>query len=142
MLQRGLINRGAEPQLIAAAIGAYHKNEYHRRVVGLPPPESQTFLGVIMRGTAPSFYKITIPKELWLAVMTGRYPQQTTVVRKVTSPFPDVRVALGREGMVSLENRRVTLKCFEGLKKILVCLSLQLLLLPVLICTTEGRDFT
>ena len=72
-----------------------------------------------MVGTAPTFYKITITRELALAVEGGEYPERATIVRKFVPPVPDLP-NYPAQGMVPLENRRIILKCYDAFKKFVV----------------------
>ncbi|KAJ7934935.1 hypothetical protein B0H13DRAFT_2477568 [Mycena leptocephala] len=47
-----------EPLLIAAAIAAHYENNRRRRTLGLSTVTAKVFAGIIMIGTAPTFYQI------------------------------------------------------------------------------------
>ncbi|KAJ7877296.1 hypothetical protein B0H13DRAFT_1631822 [Mycena leptocephala] len=58
----------AEPQLIAEAIAAHYENNRRRRVPMLPTMATKVFAGIIMTGTATTFYKIPVSNTLLEAV--------------------------------------------------------------------------
>ncbi|KAJ7851442.1 hypothetical protein B0H14DRAFT_3661335 [Mycena olivaceomarginata] len=70
------------------------------------PVTSKVFAGIVMFGTAPTFYKIPISSELVTAIGRAQYPPNATIVSKLVPPVPDLYGYL-KEGMVPLENRRV-----------------------------------
>ncbi|KAF6754861.1 hypothetical protein DFP72DRAFT_1009088 [Ephemerocybe angulata] len=108
-----------EPQLIAAALAAFHQNNKIRQDTGTPPLQSQTFPGITMVGTAATFYKITITSELALAVAGGVYPENETIVREFVPPVSEPLDYVA-QGMFYLENRRLLLQCFEAFKQFMV----------------------
>ncbi|KAF6754865.1 hypothetical protein DFP72DRAFT_1169858 [Ephemerocybe angulata] len=108
-----------ESQLIATALAAFHKINKMRLKAGMPALESQTFPGITMVGSAPTFYKITITSELALAVAGGVYPENETIVRKFVPPVPEP-LNYAAQGMVPLENRRIVLQCFEAFRQFVV----------------------
>ncbi|KIL65191.1 hypothetical protein M378DRAFT_1039664 [Amanita muscaria Koide BX008] len=77
-----------EPQLIAEAIAAFYETNRALRAAGLPPLQSKTFAGITMIGTAPTFYKIPVTKELLISLATTQYPPQVTTVEKLIPPVP------------------------------------------------------
>ncbi|KAJ7790611.1 hypothetical protein B0H14DRAFT_2939062 [Mycena olivaceomarginata] len=106
----------AEPQLIAEAVAAYYANNRRRTAVGLTPVTSKVFAGIVMFGTAPTFYKIPISSELVTAIGRAQYPPNATIVSKLVPPVPDLYGYL-KEGMVPLENRRVVFQCLAAFKQ-------------------------
>ncbi|KAJ7130293.1 hypothetical protein C8R44DRAFT_872111 [Mycena epipterygia] len=106
----------AEPQLIAEAVAAFYENNRRRTDVGLTPVTSKVFAGIVMAGTAPTFYKIPISSELVTAMSSAQYPPTATVVSKLIPPVPDLHRYLN-EGMVPLENRRVVFQCLAAFKQ-------------------------
>ncbi|TFK90154.1 hypothetical protein K466DRAFT_402433 [Polyporus arcularius HHB13444] len=117
--KRHLHRSDPEPQLIAQAIAAFHRNYMTRvRGYGLPGPTSTVMPGITMKGTMPTFYKIPVTADLVRAVQLGEYPQQETVVY---AHIPAVPRAARRydEGMQPLDNRRIILSCFEAFKHFL-----------------------
>ncbi|TEB33833.1 hypothetical protein FA13DRAFT_1789655 [Coprinellus micaceus] len=105
-----------EPQLIAQAIAAFYENNRRRKSIGRPALPLQEFAGITLTGTAPIFYKIPITQELLFAINTGQYPAQQTVVHRFIPPVPDPN-SFFDQGMQTLENRRVVLKCYEAFKQ-------------------------
>ncbi|KAJ7775842.1 hypothetical protein B0H14DRAFT_3894394 [Mycena olivaceomarginata] len=57
LVQRYMPQAEAEPQLIAAAIAAHYENNRRLRTLGLPIVAAKAFAGIIMIGTAPTFYQ-------------------------------------------------------------------------------------
>ncbi|KAJ7457269.1 hypothetical protein B0H11DRAFT_2199785 [Mycena galericulata] len=114
--KRQLSPDGAEPQLIAAAVAAYSANIRFRNALGLPPVTSKVFAGIVMLGTALTFYKIPISSELVTAISSAQYPLNATVVSKLVPPVPDLYRYLN-EGMVPLENRRIVFHCLTAFKQ-------------------------
>lgn len=106
-----------EPQLIAAAIGAFEEQRGYLYERSMPLLKSYTFLGLIMRGVTPIFYKITISEALWLAVVTGTYPLETTIVERLYS-------VPGKQGLQSLTTRKQVLQCLEAFKELMVSLGM------------------
>ncbi|KAF6747448.1 hypothetical protein DFP72DRAFT_1174929 [Ephemerocybe angulata] len=102
-----------EAQLIAQAIGAFWKNSKICDVVTNSELESQTFPGITIAGTAATFYKITINRDLAMAVESGRFPENETIVHRFVPPAR----TLSSRGMVPLGNRRLLLQCFEAFKQ-------------------------
>jgi len=72
--------------------------------------------GIIMKGTAPTFYKIFITTELVASVAGGVYPATPTIVYAhiPTIPRPNRRWS---EGMKPLDNRGTILSCYEAFKR-------------------------
>ena len=74
---------------------------------------------IIMRGTAPTFYKMTITKELLQAVGEGTCPRDYPLfVRKLRPPVEDQEKYF-KEGLKTLDNRKIIMQCFEAFKRIL-----------------------
>ena len=71
--------------------------------------------GVVMVGSALTFYKVHVSKELICAIITGQYPMQKTTVKRLIPPVPCQDVYL-QEGMKPLENRYIILQCLEAFK--------------------------
>jgi len=115
--KRHLEDRGdAEARLIAKAVAAFQSNAKKRILAGMDPTLPCVISGIVMIGTAPIFYKITVTKELADAVMYGTFPETPTVVRfhipSVPRPF-----RLLSEGMKPLDNRCAILRCYEAFKR-------------------------
>jgi hypothetical protein len=101
-----------EPQLIASAIAAFQHNNTRR----VEPIRVKTIPGITVIGSTPTFYKITITQDLVEAVETAQYPANPTTVHKLVPPVEDL-ARLSQNGMKSLNNRVVILKCFEAFKQ-------------------------
>ncbi|KAF8175101.1 hypothetical protein BJ912DRAFT_885110 [Pholiota molesta] len=110
-----------EPQLIAGAISAFMEMEEKAQFWGEAVFESKTFPGMVMVGTAPTFYKIPVTMELLLAVASGQRPPTPTVVEKFIPPIPQPGTPrLVVEGMSPLVNRRIIMQCFQAFKQFVV----------------------
>lgn len=104
----------AEPQLIAEAIAAFQVNNRKRvNDLFLDPLENELFPGITMAGTFPRFYKIRVTSELDHCVRHGLYPTTQTIVYRHTPRIPGRR----GEGMRSLDNRELIVRCFETFKR-------------------------
>ena len=104
-----------EPQLVAQAIAAFHRNNRLFSQICQPQLDSQTFPAIIMSCTTPTFYLITVTKELSEVVAAGMYPQETTIVRKFLPPL-ELTDCTG-EAMLSLQNRKVIFGYLEAFKR-------------------------
>lgn len=71
--------------------------------------------GIIMIGSALTFYKVLVSEELIHAINTGQHPIQRTVVKKLVPPVPRPATYL-HEGMKPLDNRHIILQCLEAFK--------------------------
>ena len=111
-----------EPQLIANAIAAFYENNRALRAAGLPPLKSKTFAGIIMVGTAPTFYKIPVTEEILMSLATSQYPLQATTVEKFIPPVPFPE-RLANDGMKPLVNRRIIFQCLQAFKQFVVSYS-------------------
>jgi hypothetical protein len=83
-----------------------------------PPVSSKAYIGIVMIGTGPRFYKINISRDLVSAVRHGLFPAEETVIQRFVPPVPNGFSFL-RMGMVPLDNRHVCFQCFEALKTLL-----------------------
>ena len=109
--------REIEPQLIAEAIAAFSQNNANRVSAGLPELTSRRIPGIVMSGTAVSFYLIPVTETLEGALLTASYPAQETIVLRFIPPVPDpIRYTMRGYGMGPLENRRIVLQCFEAFR--------------------------
>ncbi|KAJ7819974.1 hypothetical protein B0H13DRAFT_2682400 [Mycena leptocephala] len=108
----------AEIRLIAAAIAAHHENR-RRRALGFPRAAAQTYPGIVMIGTALTFYQIPVSEALVQAVNSGLDPPAATVVRKLRPPVDRVRNYL-EDGMVLLANRKLILQCLGAFKQVVL----------------------
>ncbi|KAJ7775618.1 hypothetical protein DFH07DRAFT_799221 [Mycena maculata] len=109
----------AEPQLIAAAIAAHYENNRHRRTLGLPTVTAKVFAGIIMIGTAPTFYQIPVSEALVEAVDRGQYPPAATAVRKLIPPVHNLTDHF-YDGMAPLANRRIIFQCLGAFRPFVV----------------------
>ncbi len=78
--KNALSSRDPEPQVVAEAIAAFQQNNRKRTSVGLVELDTMVIPCITMIGTRPIFYKVPVTKALSDAVVTGRYPQQRTIV--------------------------------------------------------------
>ncbi|KAK0460509.1 uncharacterized protein EV420DRAFT_1641057 [Desarmillaria tabescens] len=105
-----------EAQLIAEAIATFQSNNKKRVFAGVPVRDACLIPGIVMTGTAPTFYKILVTKNLADAVAFGIFPPHPTVVHRHVPSVPRPMRRL-TEGMKPLDNRAIVLRCFEGFKK-------------------------
>jgi hypothetical protein len=87
-------------------------------VVRLPAVTSLEYIGIVMIGTGPRFYKININRDLVDAVRDGLFPAEETVIQRFVPPVPN-GLSFLRGGMQPLDNRHVCFQCFEALKALL-----------------------
>ncbi|TFY65951.1 hypothetical protein EVG20_g5134 [Dentipellis fragilis] len=107
----------ARAQLVADALAAFTDNNASRQSFDLPPLESKVMPGIVLAGTAPTFFKIPVTQELVTHVRHGTYPPIPTIVTYCFPPLP--RPARRRsDGMKPLDNRRQILSCYEAFKTI------------------------
>ncbi|KAH9012852.1 hypothetical protein EDB83DRAFT_2444615 [Lactarius deliciosus] len=106
-----------EPQLIAQAIAAFQYNNLLLESSGKEPIRAKTIPGIVIFGTTPTFYKITVTQDLVDAVVGARYPANPTAVYKLIPPVEDL-YGLDQDGMQPLNNRAVILGCFEAFKQL------------------------
>ncbi|KAF7375447.1 hypothetical protein MSAN_00432600 [Mycena sanguinolenta] len=118
LLQVDLPDAEAEPQLIAAAIAAYYHSNRHRQQLGLPTVKAKVFPGIVMTGSAPTFYLIPVSEALEAAVRRGQYPSEPTVVKKLRPTVNDMREYL-EKGMESLANRQLIFQLLGAFKQFL-----------------------
>ena len=104
------------PQLVAKAISTFQHNNHILQQLGLPPLNSKVVPGIIMIGTSPIFFKVSVSIELVSAIELGRCPVTPTIVEMHVPviPRPPHRFS---EGMQLLDNRSVILACFEAFKQ-------------------------
>ncbi len=106
------LTRTPEAQLIADAIAAFQENNRER----LEPLPKALITGILMDRTFPKFYKIEVTEELNRAVRHGLRPATTTIVYRHTPQVPGEII----EGMVTLDNRKILVRCFEAFKQIVL----------------------
>ena len=102
---------------MATAIGAFSKDNGKRTENGLAPMASKRYIGIVTIGLTHFFYKITITRGLVDAVMKSGSPAEETIIERFVPPVKDVDDF--RDGMLSLDNRRVSFQCYEALKTLL-----------------------
>ncbi|KAH9001842.1 hypothetical protein EDB86DRAFT_2801393 [Lactarius hatsudake] len=117
--KRSLSQDQAEPQLVASALAAFHTDNSGRSAMELPPLPSKRYLGIVMVGVAPHFYKITITQALQDAVRHSQFPDEETIVQCFVPPVPNMDTFLQGPGMLPLDNRRICFQCFEALRTLL-----------------------
>ncbi|KAJ7895811.1 hypothetical protein B0H13DRAFT_1885421 [Mycena leptocephala] len=113
-----------EPLLIAAAIAAHYENNRRRRTLGLSTVTAKVFAGIIMIGTAPTFYQIPVSEALVEAVGRGQYPPAATVVRKLVPPVHNLTDHFCH-GMVPLANRRIIFQCLGAFRPVIRGLAIE-----------------
>ncbi|KZT65175.1 hypothetical protein DAEQUDRAFT_677250, partial [Daedalea quercina L-15889] len=103
--------------LIAKATAAVEHNNEVRRSAGLPTLESKIMPGIVLTGTAPTFYKIPVSADLLDHVSHGTYPPEATVVSMYV---PELPRPLRRytAGIKPLDNREAILRCYGAFKGI------------------------
>jgi hypothetical protein len=124
----------AEAKLIAVAIATCNYNNYiapkkYRPLPWDDPDEISSFFkvrnplfipGMAWKGTRPSFYKISIGRDLVKAVSKGRYPHKPTMVDKYTPVLPENPPGgmdkLWFNAMKPLANRRIIIGCLGAFK--------------------------
>ncbi len=107
-----------EPQLVAEALAAFYTDNFDCISVGLPPIPSKRYIGIVMIGTMPRFYKITITEALVNAVMLAQFPAEETIVQCFFPPIPNKTNFL-HQGMQPLDNWQICFQCFEALRGLL-----------------------
>ncbi|KAJ2915618.1 hypothetical protein MD484_g4789, partial [Candolleomyces efflorescens] len=107
----------ARAQLVAEALAAFTENNASRMSSDLAPLESKVVSGIVMVGTAPTFFKIPITQELVTHVRHGTYPPTATIVNYCFPPVPRP-ARRRRDGMKPLDNRRQFLSCYQAFKTI------------------------
>ncbi|KAF8502987.1 hypothetical protein BU17DRAFT_8064, partial [Hysterangium stoloniferum] len=78
--------KNPEPQRIAGANAACQSNNRHLQRFGRQPLAQKTVPGIAMVGSAPTFYNITVTKDLVDAIQVGEYPRTLTTVHKLLPP--------------------------------------------------------
>ncbi len=107
--KRGGSKADPEPQLMANAVAAFAINERHSND---PDPNLKLdFPCLTMRGSYPTFYRITVSRALKNAFAAGEKPAQPTVVRRFNPIPPDDRM------MNHLPYRREVVRCLSEFKR-------------------------
>ena len=85
----------------------------------LPANTTREYIGIIMRGLTPTFYKIPISLDLVEAVQNTQYPDEhQTTVQRFLPPVEDPDFLTN--GMRPLDNRKMCFRCYEALRPLLV----------------------
>ncbi|KAJ7458739.1 hypothetical protein B0H11DRAFT_1634923, partial [Mycena galericulata] len=93
---------------------AFQRNNYTReRELHLHTLDRMVIPAIIMHGTFPTFYKITVTASLNDAVKTGVYPTVATTVYRYIPRLP----RRNGDGMKHLDNRPILLQYFEAFKE-------------------------
>ncbi|KAH9012853.1 hypothetical protein EDB83DRAFT_323952 [Lactarius deliciosus] len=118
LVQKQEEKEGVDPeaQLIAQAIAAFQYNNRLLLRIGKAPIRVKAIPGIIILGTTPTFYKITVTQDLVDAIETSQYPANPTTVHRLVPPVDDLD-GLGRDGMQPLNNRTVILGLFEAFRQ-------------------------
>ena len=104
---------------MAAALGAFCKDNEKRATKELAPMSSKMYIGIITIASAHFFYKITITQALVDAVRRkSKSPAEEIIIERFIPPVRDIDDFL-RDGMLPLDNRRVIFQCYEALKELL-----------------------
>lgn len=70
-----------------------------------------------MVGTSPTFFKISVTRELTTHIRHGSFPPKETLVTYCRAPVPRPDHRLG-EGMKPLDSRLEILRCYEAFKDV------------------------
>ncbi|KAJ6477670.1 hypothetical protein C8R45DRAFT_766620, partial [Mycena sanguinolenta] len=82
-----------------------------------PPVTDKVFPGIVMIGSAPTFYLIPVSEALVSAVRRGQYPSIPTVIKKLRPPVNDMREYI-EKGMESLSNRRLMFQVLGAFRQV------------------------
>ncbi|TDL20876.1 hypothetical protein BD410DRAFT_771919 [Rickenella mellea] len=96
------------PKVIAEAIATFQHNNQKRQLMNLDPIDAMTIPCITVVGTRPSFLLVPVTTQLSQSVITGQYPEQTTVVTRCVPP-PRPRLF---EGMENPDYRRTALQYY------------------------------
>ncbi|KAK0239017.1 hypothetical protein EDD85DRAFT_936191 [Armillaria nabsnona] len=100
--------------LVAEAIAAFqHINIVREMDLHLPKVDEVTFPAIALYGTFPTFYKIRVISDLDIAVVTGTYPADTTIIHRHIPWLPRRH----SEGMKPVDNRKVLIQYFQLFKQ-------------------------
>ncbi|TDL20879.1 hypothetical protein BD410DRAFT_317814 [Rickenella mellea] len=100
-----------EPKVIADAIATFQHNNRKRREMGLDPIDAMTIPCITVIGTRPTFYMVPVTTQLSQSIITGQYPERTTVVTRCAPPS---RVF---EGMEVPDYRRAALQYYTTFRE-------------------------
>ena len=121
-----------DARLIATAIAAYDEGSLYREEYGLyPRPCSVRLVGLVMRGSWPTLFRIDLPNQIRNKVLGPEFDivinQENLRVGTATVrayqpvvPWPQQRV---KEGMKSLDNRKFLVDKFLRLKQLMLRIS-------------------
>ena len=90
---------------------------------GLQRLPAKEICAIVMRRTAPIFYRVPVTTALVDALAAATYPQEETVVLRFIPPVPNQEL-YRTEGMHPLANRRCVFQCLEAFKAVVVRLFL------------------
>lgn len=90
----------------------------------LPKGRPREYIGIIMKGLAPVFYKIKITPSLALAVQTAKYPriQDETIVQRYTPSVPNQYTYMV-DGMRPIVNREIIFGCYQALTPLMMSMN-------------------
>ena len=91
---------------------------------GLQRLPEKDVCAIVMRRTAPIFYRVHVTTALVDALAAATYPQEETVVLRFIPPVPNQEL-YRTEGMHPLANRRCVFQCLEAFKAVVVRLFLK-----------------
>lgn len=107
-----------EAQVIAKAIAAFDRDNNRRVESGLQRLPDKEICAIVMKRTAPIFYRVHVTTALVDALAAATYPQEETVVLRFIPPVPNQEL-YKTEGMHPLANRRSVFQCLEALKAVI-----------------------
>ena len=87
--------------------------------LGLQRLPEKDICAIVMRRTAPIFYRVHVTTALVDALAAATYPQEETMVLRFIPPVPNQEL-YRTEGMHPLANRRCVFQCLEALKPVIV----------------------
>jgi hypothetical protein len=82
---------------------------------GLQRLPDKEIYAIVMKRTAPIFYRVHVTTALVDALATSAYPQEETLVLRFIPPVPNQQL-YSAEGMHPLANRRSVFQCLECLE--------------------------
>ncbi|KAH6891686.1 hypothetical protein BKA70DRAFT_1325868 [Coprinopsis sp. MPI-PUGE-AT-0042] len=108
-----------EPPMVAQAIAAFHQGNQRRIQNGQPVWIGRYVAAIIMYGTAPVFYRVSVTQAFMDALASNKYPPDQMLVHRFVPPVPNPE-SYKEQGMRSLENREIVLQCLEAFKGVLM----------------------
>ena len=100
-----------DPQVIAMAIATFQCNNHTRARLGETELNSMTIPCIVMIGTRPIFYLVSVTRELSQAVVTAQYPYSSTIVKKCAVHYESCRLS---DGMEIPDFRKVALQHYTA----------------------------